>query len=114
MGSSAHERRLKRLEERANAASHAARQREAAEREKRIVRLIMDEYDDLEESGEDGDLLKKAVRNVVYDQYPEPELDHDYVAKGWLKTMRSWGDVEWMIKAGRERPDVPKRLPRPR
>ena len=109
MGSSAHKRRLKRLEERANAASRAARQREESEREKRIVRLIMDEYDDLEESGEDGDLLKKAVRNVVYDQYEDhPEspgfYDHDYIAKGWLRTMRSWGDVEWMMVAGRKSP----------
>jgi hypothetical protein len=109
MGSSAHERRLKRLEERANAASREAREREAFERQKRIVRMIMDEYDNLEESGEGGDLLKKAVHNVVRDQYEDhPEspgfYDHDYIAKGWLRTMRSWGDVEWMMVAGRKSP----------
>lgn len=110
------ERRLKRLEERANAASRATRERQKSEREQQIVGWIMEEYDHLEESGEGGDLLKKAVHNVVRDQYEDPPdspgfYDHDYIAKGWLETMRSWRRVEWIMKAGRERPDVPPKGP---
>jgi len=103
---------------------HEAKRNKRAEEElrleRRIVEMVMDEYDRLASlesgEGEASDLLEKATHNVVRESYPDPPdyagfYNHDLIAESWLKTMRSWPRIEWIWKASRERPDVPKKPP---
>jgi 3-methyladenine DNA glycosylase AlkD len=71
--------------------------------------MILDEFARLKVSGESerfaGDLLERAVRCVVADQYSD--LDQEsrrYIADGWIETIRNWTRLDWMVNAGRGGP----------
>ena len=99
--------KLRRLEDRAQAIAAEREADKKLERERAIMRMILDEFALLKASGElsDGDSLAKAVRNVVAAQYADlGEESHRYIADGWVETLRSWSRLEWMVKAGREGP----------
>jgi hypothetical protein len=87
---------------------------EKLRRQRAITRMILDEFARLKASGDSskgerfspsGDLLERAVRNVVEDQYTDlsPE-SHQYIADGWIETIHSWTRLDWMVSAGREGP----------
>jgi hypothetical protein len=68
------------------------------------MRMILDEVARLKASGElsDGDSLAQAVRNVDDGQYAElGEESCQYIADGWIETLREWTRLDWMVKAGR-------------
>lgn len=97
--------RLRRLE---GSMSEMLRDLDEAERERRsraITRWILDEARRLKASGVTGDLLECSVRRVVEDQYSDlgPE-SRQYIAEGWIETMREWTKLDWWTSAGRERP----------
>jgi hypothetical protein len=71
------------------------------------MRMIVDEVARLKASGElsDGDSLAQVVRNVVAAQYAElGEESCQYIADGWIETLREWTCLDWMVKAGRNGP----------
>jgi class 3 adenylate cyclase len=95
------------LEDRAQAIAAQTQEDQKLERERAIMRMILDEFARLKASGElsDGDSLAQAVRNVVAAQYADlGEESCKYIADGWIETLRSWSRLEWMVKAGREGP----------
>ena len=99
--------KLRHLEDRAQAIAAQTQEDEKLERERAIMRRILDEFARLKACGElsDGDPLAQAVRNVVAAQYADlGEESHKYIADGWTETLRSWSRLEWMVKAGREGP----------
>jgi hypothetical protein len=99
--------KVRRLEDRAQAIAAEREADKKLERERAIMRMILDEFALLKASGElsDGDPLAQAVRNVVAAQYADlGEESHKYIADGWVETLRSWSHLEWMVKAGREGP----------
>ena len=101
------ENRLSRLEKGALELSGEAARDEKLERERAIMRMILDEFARLKACGElsDGDPLAQAVGNVTAAQYADlGEESHKYIADGWIETLRSWSRLEWMVKAGREGP----------
>ena len=99
--------KLRRLEDRAQAIATETQEDERLERERAIMRMILDEFARLKACGElsDGDPLAQAVGNVTAAQYADlGEESHKYIADGWIETLRSWSRLEWMVKAGREGP----------
>jgi hypothetical protein len=99
--------KLRRLEDRAQAIAAEREEDEKLERERAIMRMILDEFARLKASGElsDGDPLGQAVRNVVAAQYADlGEESCEYIAEGWIETLRSWSCIDWMVKAGRNGP----------
>jgi hypothetical protein len=99
--------KVRRLENRAQAIAAEREADKKLERERAIMRMILDEFARLKASGElsDEDPLAQAVRNVVAAQYADlGEESHSYIADGWVETLRSWSRLEWMVKAGREGP----------
>ena len=99
--------KMRRLEDRAQAIAAETKTDEKLERERAIMRMIVDEFAGLKASGEpsDGDPLAQAVRNVVAAQYADlGEKSCEYIAEGWIETLRSWSRLEWMVKAGRNGP----------
>jgi hypothetical protein len=96
--------KLSRLENRAQAIAAETQEDQKLERERAIMRMILDEFARLKASGELSDLdpLAQAVRNVVAAQYADlGEESCQYIADGWIETLRSWSRIEWMVKAGR-------------
>ena len=68
------------------------------------MRMILDEFARLKASGElsDADPLAQVVRNVAAAQYAElGEQSCEYIADGWIETLREWTRLDWMVKAGR-------------
>ena len=71
------------------------------------MRMILDEFARLKANGElpDEDPLAQAVRNVAAEQYADlGEENHEYIADGWIETLREWTWLDWMAKAGRNGP----------
>ena len=96
--------KVRRLEDRAQAIAAETKEAEKLERERAITRMILDEFTRLKASGElsDGDSLAQAVRNVVAAQYADlGEGSCQYIAEGWIETLREWASLDWMAKAGR-------------
>ena len=96
--------KLRRLEDRAQAIAAEREEDEKLERERAIMRMIVDEFARLKASGEpsDADPLAQAVGNVVAAQYEElGEESCQYIADGWIETLREWTRLDWMVKAGR-------------
>jgi hypothetical protein len=99
--------KVMRLEDCAQAIAAETQEDEKLERERAIMRMILDEFARLKACGElsDGDPLAQAVGNVVAVQYAElGEKSCKYIADGWIETLREWTRLEWMVKAGREGP----------
>jgi hypothetical protein len=99
--------KLRRLEDRAQAIAAQTQEDEKLERQRAIMRMILDEFARLKASGElpDGDPLAQAVRNVVAAQYADlGEESCEYIAEGWIETLRDWTRLDWMVKAGRNGP----------
>ena len=93
-----------RLEDRAQAMAADTEEDEKLERERAIMRMILDEFARLKASGELSDLdpLEQAVGNVVAAQYAElGEKSCQYIAEGWIETLREWTRLDWMVKADR-------------
>lgn len=96
--------KLRRLEDRAQAIAAQTQEDEKLERERAIMRMILDEFARLKASGglSDGDPLEQAVRNVVAAQYADlGEESCEYIAEGWIETLREWTRLDWIVKAGR-------------
>ena len=96
--------KLRRLEDRTQTIAAQTQEDERLERERAIMRMILDEFARLKASGElsDADPLAQAVRNVVAAQYAElGEQSCEYIAEGWIETFREWTRLDWMVKAGR-------------
>ena len=96
--------KLRRLEDRTQAIAAQTQEDKKLERERAIMRMILDEFARLKASGElsDGDPLAQAVRNVVAAQYVDlGEESCEYIADGWIETLREWTPLDWMVKAGR-------------
>ena len=94
--------KMRSLEDHAQAI--AAQTQEDQKLERAIMRMILDEFARLKASGElsDGDPLAQDVRNVVAAQYVDPgEESCEYIADGWIETLREWTRLDWMVKAGR-------------
>jgi len=92
------------LEDRAQAIATETQEDQKLERERAIMRMIVDEFARLKASGEfsDADPLAQAVRNVVAAQYAElGEESCQYIAEGWIETLREWTRLDWMVKADR-------------
>ena len=99
--------KLRRLEDRAQAIAAETQEDEKLERERAIMRMIVDEFARLKACGElsDADPLAQAVRNVVAAQYADlGEESCQYIAEGWIETLREWTRLDWMVKAGRNGP----------
>jgi hypothetical protein len=96
--------KLRHLEDRAQAIAAETQEDEKLERERAIMRMIVDEFARLKACGElsDADPLAQAVRNVVAAQYEDlGEESCQYIADGWIETLREWTRLDWMVKAGR-------------
>ncbi len=96
--------KLRRLEDRAQVIAAQTQEDEKLERERAIMRMIVDEFAHLKAYGElsDADPLEQAVRNVVAAQYAElGEESCQYIAEGWIETLREWTPLDWMVKAAR-------------
>ena len=99
--------KLRRLEDRAQAIAAQTQEDQKLERERAIMRMILDEVARLKASGEpsDADPLAQAVGNVVAAQYADlGEESCEYIAEGWIETLREWTPLDWMVKAGRNGP----------
>jgi hypothetical protein len=99
--------KLRRLEDRAQAIAAQTQKDQKLERKRAITRMILDEFAHLKASGElsDGDPLAHAVGNVVAAQYADlGEESCEYIADGWIETLREWTRLDWMAKAGRNGP----------
>ncbi len=96
--------KLRHLEDRAQAIAAETQEDEKLERERAIMRMILDEFARLKACGElsDADPLAQAVGNVVAAQYAElGEESCEYIAEGWIETLREWTRLDWMVKVGR-------------
>jgi hypothetical protein len=96
--------KVRRLEDRAQAIAAQTQEDQKLERERAIMRMILDEFARLKASGEfsDADPLGQAVRNVVAAQYADlGEESCQYIADGWIETLREWTHLDWMVKADR-------------
>jgi hypothetical protein len=92
------------LEDRTQAIAAETQEDKKLERERAIMRMILDEFARLKASGElsDGDPLERAVRNVAAAQYADlGEQSCQYIADGWIETLREWTRLDWMVKTGR-------------
>jgi hypothetical protein len=99
--------KLRRLEDRAQAIAAQRQEDQKLERERAITRMIVDEFARLTASAELSDLdpLAQAVGNVVSAQYVDlGEQSCQYIAEGWIETLREWTPLDWMVKAGRNGP----------
>jgi hypothetical protein len=99
--------KLRRLEDRAQAIAVQTQEDEKLERERAIMRMILDEFARLKAYGElsDGDPLAQAVGNVAAAQYADlGEKSRQYIAEGWIETLREWTRLDWMVKAGQNGP----------
>jgi hypothetical protein len=99
--------KVRRLEDRAQAIATQTQEDQKLERERAIMRMILDEFACLKASGElsDLDTLAQAVRYDVAAQYAElGEESCQYIADGWIETLREWTHLDWMVKAGRNGP----------
>ena len=99
--------KVRRLEDRAQAIAAQTQEDKKLERERAIMRMIVDEFAHLKASGEpsDADPLAQAERNVVAAQYEDlGEESCEYIADGWIETLREWTRLDWMVKAGRNGP----------
>ena len=99
--------KLRRLEDRAQAIAAQTQEDEKLERERAIMRMILDEFAHLKACGEfsDADPLAQAVGNVVAAQYADlSEKSRQYIAEGWIETLREWTRLDWMVKAGQNGP----------
>ena len=99
--------KVRRLEDRAQAIVAQTQEDQKLERQRAIMRMILDEFARLKASGELSDLepLAQAVRNVVAAQYADlGEESCQYIADGWIETLREWTRLDWMVKAGRNGP----------
>ena len=99
--------KLRRLEDRAQAIAAETQEDQKLERERAIMRMIVDEFARLKASGElsDGDPLAQAVRNVADAQYADlGEESCEYIADGWIETLREWTRLDWMVQATRNGP----------
>jgi hypothetical protein len=99
--------KLRYLEDHAQAIAAQTEEDEKLERERAIIRMIVDEFARLKASGEfsDADPLAQAVRNVAAAQYAElGEESCEYIAEGWIETLGEWTPLVWMVKAGRNGP----------
>jgi hypothetical protein len=95
------ESRISRLEGRMPDTVRDRQEDERLERERTITRMILDEFARLKASGETGDLLERSVRGVVEDQYSDLDQEsRQYIADGWIETLRVWTRLDWMAKAG--------------
>jgi len=80
---------------------------EKLRRERAITRMILDEFARLKASGQTGDpvSLERAVHNVTAEQYADlGKENYEYIAEGWIETLREWTRLDWMAKAGRNGP----------
>ena len=96
--------KVSRLEDRAQAIAAQTQEDQKLERERAIMRMILDEFARLKASGElsDPDPLAQAVGNVVAAQYADlGEGSCQYIAEGWIETLREWTRLDWIAKAGR-------------
>jgi class 3 adenylate cyclase len=96
--------KLRRLEDRAQAIAAETQEDQKLERERAIMRMIVDEFARLKVSADisDGVPLAQAVGNVVAAQYADlGEESCQYIADGWIETLREWTPLDWMVKAGR-------------
>ena len=96
--------KLRRLEDRAQAIAAEREEDEKLKRERSIMKMILDEVARLKACGEfsDGDPLAQVVRNVDDAQYADlGEESCQYIADGWIETLREWTHLDWMVKAGR-------------
>src|SRR5918994_7436761 len=94
--------KLRRLEDRAQAIAAQTQEDQKLERERAIKRVIVDEFARLKSCGELSDLdpLAQAVGNVVAAQYADlGEKSREYIAEGWIETLREWTRLDWMVKA---------------
>lgn len=101
------ERRFSRLEDRAPEIAAEAEADERLERERAITRWILDEFARLKASDEFAgeDPLAQAVHNVAAKQYADlGEENYEYIADGWIETIREWTRLDWLVKAGRGGP----------
>ena len=101
------ERRLSRLEDRTLEIAAEGAWDEDLRRQRAITRMILDEFASLRASGRlaGEDPLAQAVHNVAAEQFAHlAEENYEYIADGWLETIREWTRLDWMLKAGRERP----------
>ena len=99
--------KLRRLEDCAQAIAAQTQEDQKLERERAIMSKIVDEFARLKASGElsDADPLAQAVGNVVAAQYADlGEQSCEYIAEGWIETLREWTRLDWMVKAGRNGP----------
>ena len=99
--------KVRRLEDRAQAIAAQTQEDEKLERERAIMRMILDEFARLKASGElsHGDPLAQAVGNGAAAQYADlGEESCQYIAEGWIETLREWTRLDWMVKAGRSGP----------
>jgi len=100
-------RRLDDLEGHFRSIAAETEEHEKLRRERAITRMILDEFARLKASGElaSEDPLAQAVRNVAAEQYADlGEESCEYIAQGWIETLREWTRLDWMVKAGREAP----------
>jgi hypothetical protein len=98
---------VRRLQDRTQAIAAQTQEDQKLERQRAIMRMILDEFARLKASAElsDGDLLENAVGDVVAAQYAElGEKSCEYIADGWIETLREWTRLDWMVKAGRNGP----------
>jgi C4-type Zn-finger protein len=96
--------KLRRLEDRAQAIATETQEDEKLERERAIMRMIVDEFARLKVSADisDADPLAQAVGNVVAAQYEDlGEESCQYIADGWIETLGEWTPLDWIVKAGR-------------
>jgi hypothetical protein len=71
------------------------------------MRMILDKFARLKACGElsDADSLAHTVRSVAAAQYADlGEESCQYIAEGWIETLREWTPLDWMVKAGRNGP----------
>jgi creatinine amidohydrolase/Fe(II)-dependent formamide hydrolase-like protein len=96
--------KLRRLEDRVQAIATETQEDQKLERERAIMRMIVDEFARLKASADISDLdpVAQAVRNVAAAQYAElGEESCQYIADGWIETLREWTRLDWMVKADR-------------
>src|SRR5215211_211346 len=96
--------KVRRLEDRAQAIAAEREEDQKLERERAIMRMIPDKVIRLKACGElsDGDPLARDVRNVADGQYADlGEKSREYIADGWIETLRECTHLDWMVKAGR-------------
>src|SRR5215218_4660600 len=101
------ERRLDGLEDHFGSVAAEAEADEKLRRERAIMTMILDEFARLKASGQTGDpaSVERAVPNVTAEQYADLGKEScEYIAEGWIETLRESTRLDWMAKAGRMGP----------